>query len=91
MPGYHVIHTHDADNCFGAPNANEEIRDLWAQIKTNAEENNVKIQYFKVNPSEHIFFMLFESEDYSNVERTIGQCKKTGNFTVTPVIDHPFF
>ena len=73
------------------PNDDDELMSLWKQLGTNAKENNVDIKFFEVNPSEHIFFMLFEAEDYSNVERTIGQCKKTGNFTVTPVIDHPFF
>tara|TARA_B100001013_G_C24255039_1_gene302597 strand:+ start:100 stop:210 length:111 start_codon:yes stop_codon:yes gene_type:complete len=34
---------------------------------------------------------LLEAEDYSDVEKTIGQCKKTGDFAITPVIDQPFF
>ena len=64
---------------------------LWKQVGTNAQENNVEIKFFKVNPSEHVFFLLLEAEDYSNIEKTIGQCKKTGDFTITPVIDHTFF
>ena len=49
------------------------------------------IKFFKVNPSEHIFFILLEAEDYSDVEKTIGQCKKTADFTVTPVVEQIFF
>ena len=63
---------------------------LWKQIGTNAKENNGDINFFKVNPSEHVLFLLLEAEDYSKIEKTIGQCKKTGDFTVTPVIDHMF-
>ena len=60
---------------------------LWKQIGKNASENNVDIKYFVLNPSEHIFFLLLEAEDYLNIEKTIGQCKKTGDLTITPVID----
>ena len=64
---------------------------LWKQVGTNAKENNVDIKFFKINPSEHIFFILVEAEDYSDVEKTIGQCKKTGAFTITPVVEQIFF
>ncbi len=57
----------------------------------NAEANNVDIKYFKVNPSEHIFFILLEAADYSDVEKNLGQCKKTGGFVVTPVMEQTFF
>ena len=64
---------------------------LWKQVGANAKENNVDIKFFKINPSEHIFFILVEAEDYSDVEKTIGQCKKTGEFTITPVVEQIFF
>ena len=91
MPTYHITHNHSAENCFGAPNRDDETSSLWEQIGTNAEENNVDIKFFKICPSEHVFFLLVEAEDYSNVEKTIGQCKKTGDFTVTPVMEQTFF
>ena len=91
MATYHITHSHSPDNCYGPPNEDDEMMSLWKQVGTNAKENNVDIKFFKVNPSEHIFFLLLEAEDYSNIEKTIGQCKKTGDFTITPVIDHPFF
>ena len=56
---------------------------LWKQVGTNAKEHNVDIKYFKINPTEHTFFILVEAEDYADVEKTIGQCKKTGEFTIT--------
>ena len=40
---------------------------------------------------DEVFFLLLEAEDYSNVEKTMGQCKKTGEFVVTPVMNHTFF
>ena len=40
---------------------------------------NFNINFFKVNPSEHVFFVLLEAEITKNVE-------KKGYFTVTPVI-----
>tara|TARA_B100000029_G_scaffold512006_1_gene607506 strand:- start:9431 stop:9658 length:228 start_codon:yes stop_codon:yes gene_type:complete len=60
---------------------------LWKQIGKNAEENNVDIKYFVLNPSLHTFFLLLEAEDYLDIEKTIGQCKKTGHLSITPVVD----
>ena len=60
------------------------------EAKKLAEEQNVEIKFFKVNPTEHIFFILLETDDYSNIEKTIGQCKKTGDFRVTPVMEQTF-
>ena len=76
---------------MGPPNQDDQIMSLWKQIGTNAKENNVDIKFFKINPSEHVFFLLLEAEDYSDIEKTIGQCKKTGDFTVTPVMEQSFF
>ena len=64
---------------------------LWQQIGRKAKENNVDIKFFKMNPTEHVSFILLEATDYADVEKTIGQCKKTGEFTITPVIDQIFF
>ena len=64
---------------------------LWQQIGRKAKENNVDIKFFKMNPTEHVSFILLEANDYADVEKTIGQCKKTGEFTITPVIDQIFF
>ena len=72
MATYHITVTHSAGNCFGPPNEDESTMSLWKQVKANAEENKVDIKFFKVNPSEHIFFILLEAEDYSDVEKTIG-------------------
>ena len=91
MATYHIIHSHTADTCYGPPNEDPQIMSLWKQVGTNAKENNVDIKFFKINPSEHIFFILVEAEDYSDVEKTIGQCKKTGAFTITPVVEQIFF
>ena len=44
---------------------------------------NFNINFFKVNPSEHVFFVLLEAEITKNIE-------KTGYFTVTPVIYNLF-
>ena len=87
MATYHITHSHSAENCYGPPNEDAETVALWKQIGKNASENNVDIKYFVLNPSEHIFFLLLEAEDYLNIEKTIGQCKKSGNLTITPVID----
>ena len=76
MATYHITHSHSAENCYGPPNEDDEMMSLWKQIGTNAEENNVDIKFFKVNPSEHVFFPFLEAGDYLNVEKTIGQCKK---------------
>ena len=84
---YHITHTHSSENCFSG---NDEIMSLWKQIENNAQNNNVEINFFKVNPTEHIFFILLETDDYSNIEKTIGQCKKTGDFRVTPVMEQTF-
>jgi hypothetical protein len=88
---FHIIHSHTADTCYGPPNEDPKIMSLWKQVGANAKENNVDIKFFKINPSEHIFFILVEAEDYSDVEKTIGQCKKTGEFTITPVVEQIFF
>ena len=91
MATYHITHSHSAETCYGPPNEDEEIMALWKQVRTNAKENNVAIKFWKVSPSLHIFFLLLEADDYSDIENTIGQCKKTGLFEVTPVIEPPFF
>lgn len=91
MALYHIEHRHSAETCFGAPGPDDEKMSLWKQVGEKAKENNVDIKFFKVNPSEHVFFLLLEAEDYSNVEKTMGQCKKTGEFVVTPVMNHTFF
>ena len=67
MQTYHITHNHSAENCFGAPNRDDEMSSLWEQIGINAEENNVDIKFFKICPSEHVFFLLVEADDYSNV------------------------
>ena len=59
-------------------------------MRANAQANNVDIRFFKINPTQHTIFLLLEAEDYSDIEKTIGQCKKTGDFEVTPVIEPPF-
>ena len=91
MQAYHIIHTHTPEDCFGPPNENPEMMDLWKQVRVNAKENNVEIKFFKANPTQHTFFILLEAEDYSDIEKTIGQCKKTGEFQITPVTEPPFF
>jgi len=88
---YHIIHSHTAETCYGPPNEDPKIMALWKQVGTNAKEHNVDIKYFKINPTEHTFFILVEAEDYADVEKTIGQCKKTGEFTITPVVEQIFF
>ena len=47
MPIYNITHNHSAENCFGAPNRDDEMSSLWEQIGNNAEENNVDIKFFK--------------------------------------------
>ena len=89
MSAYHITHTHTAETCFGGPNADEETMGLWKQVKANAHENNVEIQFFQVNATEHTFFLLMEAAKYSDIEKTIGQSKKTGDFVITPVMDPP--
>jgi hypothetical protein len=32
-----------------------------------------------------------EAEDYSQIENTIGQCKKLGDFNITSVIEQTFY
>lgn len=91
MATYHITHSHTAETCFGPPNEDPEIMSLWKQVGTNAKEHNVDIKFFKMNPTEHIIFILVEAADYADVEKTIGQCKKTGDFTITPVVDQIFF
>ena len=91
MGTYHIIHRHTPENCYGPPNENAALMDLWRQVKVNAEENNVEIKFFKMNPSQHVSFMLLEAPDYESLEKTIGQCKKTGQFTITPVVEQFFF
>ncbi|MBJ28370.1 MAG: hypothetical protein CL776_06260 [Chloroflexi bacterium] len=91
MPKYHVIHTHTKETCFGPPDENPEMMQLWKQVRGNAKENNVTIESWVVNPTEHIFFIVLEGADYSDIEKTIGDCKKTGEFQITPVIEPPFF
>ena len=91
MATYHITVKHDRSNCFGPPNEDKSIMSLWRQVKTNAKQNNVEIMYFKINPSQHIFFILLEAPDYSDVEKTIGQCKKTADFTITPVVEQIFY
>ena len=88
---YHVTHTHSAETCFGPPNEDAEMMSLWKQVRKNALENNVTIHFLKMNPTEHAIFLLLEAEDYSDIEKCIGQCKKTGHFQITPVIESPFF
>jgi hypothetical protein len=88
---YHITHSHTYENCYGPPQQDEETMSLWQQIGKKAKENNVDIKFFKMNPSEHVSFILLEATDYADVEKTIGQCKKTGEFTITPVIDQIFF
>tara|TARA_B000000460_G_C21322410_1_gene309131 strand:+ start:58 stop:327 length:270 start_codon:yes stop_codon:yes gene_type:complete len=88
MATYHVTHVHSFENCFSG---NSESTDLWKQIPSLAKENNVSISFFKVNPTEHTFFLLMEAEDYSQIENTIGQCKKLGDFNITPVIEQTFY
>ena len=36
MIPYLIAQTHTTDQCFGSPNPNEEIRNLWTQVKTKA-------------------------------------------------------
>ena len=92
MATYHITVKHDRSNCFGPPNEDKSIMSLWRQVKTNAKQNNVEITFFKVNPSEHIFFILLEAPGgYCDVEKTIGQCKKTADFTITPVVEQIFY
>ena len=88
MTTYHVTHIHTFENCFSG---NAEAMDLWKQIHSLAKENNVSMKFFKVNPTEHTFFILMEAEDYSHIENTIGQCKKLGDFNITPVIEQTFY
>ena len=55
MATYHVTHVHSFENCFSG---NSESMDLWKQIPSLAKENNVSIKFFKVNPTEHTFFLF---------------------------------
>ncbi len=87
MTHFHITYEHSPENCMGIPNPDKASMELWKQIEPNAKKNNVKIEFFKMNPTEHKIFMLLEADNYVDIEKTIGQCKKTGVFSITPVID----
>ena len=91
MATYHITHRHSFENCFGPPGENAEIMALWKQVGTDAKENGVDIKFFKISPSQHTFFILMEAEDYSNIEKAIGPCKKTGDLQITPVVEQIFY
>ena len=76
MPTYHIEHRHSYENCYGPPDFNEEKMDLWRQVKVNTEENNVEIKFFKMNPSQHVSFMLLDAPDYESLEKRSANAKK---------------
>ena len=88
MATYHITHIHSFENCFSG---DKESAELWKKIPSLAKENGVSINFFKVNPTEHTFFFLADAEDYSQIEKTIGQCKKLGDFSITPVMEQTFY
>ena len=59
LTAFHITHSHSPENCYGPPNEDDEMMSLWRQIGTNAKENNVDIKFFKINPSEHVFFFCW--------------------------------
>ncbi len=87
MSYYHITYTHTPEICPGEPNSNPEKMNAWAKIYDKSKENNVKVHYFFANPTEHKMFLLLEAIDYIDVEKTIGQTKKLGSISITPVID----
>ena len=87
MTYYHITFTHPPDICPGEPNSDPEKINAFAKIYDKSKENNVKVHYFVANPTEHKMFLLLETTDYINIEKTIGHTKKIGSISITPVVD----
>ena len=81
---FHVEHQHSWDTCFGG---DPEKRKLWEDVSYLAQNNEVTVREFIVNPSEHNFFLVLEAPDYASVERTVGQTKTLGDMRIVPVIN----
>jgi len=87
MSYFHITYTHTPEVCPGEPNSDPEKINALAKIYDNSKENNVKLHFFVANPTEHKMYLLLETDEYINIEKTIGHTKKLGSISITPVVD----
>jgi len=70
-----AILTHTPENCFGRPEhakAFEEIKKSWAERERLQRETGVKVIGAYINPNEHTFFFVLDTDKYENVARFLG-------------------
>jgi hypothetical protein len=81
---------HSPEHCLMRPEnaeAREELRKRFLRREELQKETGVKVLGAYVNPNEHTFYWIIETDDYRNVSRYLGPPLLTYHSAkITPVI-----
>jgi len=85
-----AILKHSPEHCWARPEnakAMDEARKRWQEREKVQKEIGVKILGAYVNPNEHTFYYILESDDYMKVTRFLGPPLLTYHSAkITPVV-----
>lgn len=85
-----AILKHSPEHCFARPEnaeAMEEARKRWLGREELQKETGVKVLGVYINPNEHTFYYILESDDYLKVTRFLGPPLLTHHSAkITPVV-----
>ena len=80
---------HSPENCFGRvenAEAAEELREQWKKRDEIRKEAGVKVIGAYINPNEHTFYYILETDDYKGVSKLLGPPMLTHHTAkITPV------
>ena len=85
-----AILKHSPEHCWARPEnakAMDEARKRWQEREKVQKEIGVKVLGAYVNPNEHTFYYILESDDYMKVTRFLGPPLLTYHSAkITPVV-----
>lgn len=81
---------HSPEDCFARP-GNEKAFDqaiqAWDELETTAQSIGITLLGSYINPHEHLFFYIFDAENYLSISQLIGTVMLTHHTAkITPVM-----
>jgi hypothetical protein len=81
---FQVVHTHSHETCPGVfPDKLTSYSQWWNGLKSSS---NVKVLAGYVSPTDHVFHITIEADDFAQVARAIGPLNAIGSGTISPVL-----
>ncbi|MHA2427527.1 MAG: DUF3303 family protein [Candidatus Hermodarchaeia archaeon] len=81
---------HSPEDCFARPEnaeAFDQAIKAWDEIEITAQSAGINLLGSYINPNEHVFFYIFDADNYLSVSRLLGSVMLTHHTAkITPVL-----